>query len=80
MLHWRFPRWHLSTFPVGLAATVAPLNDDDDAIRLPAVVVTIELEVLVFLIWSVLPSSLLDAVSVALTLSKLPEQTLRKRT
>jgi len=47
MLHWRFPRWHLSTFPVGLAATVAPLNDDDDAIRLPAVVVTIELEVLV---------------------------------
>jgi len=61
---------------VGLAATVTLLNDDDDAIGLPVVVVTVELEVRVFLFWFVLPSFLLDAVSVAITLSKLPDRLL----
>ena len=67
---------------MGLAATVtiALLDDDDDAIGSPVVVVTAELEVLVFWFCFVLPSSLLDAVVVALTLGKLREQTFRKRT
>lgn len=65
MLHWRLPRWRLITFPVGLAATVALLDDDGDAIGLPVAVVTVELEVFVFWFWFVLPSSLLDAVAVA---------------
>ena len=82
MLHWIFPRWRLITFPVGLAATVAValLDDGGDAIRSPVVVVTAELEVLVFWLCFVLPSSLLDAIAVALTLGKLREQTFRKRT
>lgn len=65
MLHWRLLRWRLITFPVGLAATVALLDDDGDAIGLPVAVVTVELEVFVFWFWFVLPSSLLDAVAVA---------------
>ena len=82
MLHWRFPRWRVIMFPVGLAATVAValLDDDDDAIGSPVVVVTAELEVLVFWLCFVLLSSLLDAIAVALTLGKLCEQTFRKRT
>lgn len=67
---------------MGLAATVtiALLDDDDDAIGSPVVVVTAELEVLVFWLCFVLLSSLLDAIAVALTLGKLREQTFRKRT
>ena len=82
MLHWRFLRWRLISFPVGLAATVpvALLDDDDDAIGSPVVVVTAEVEVLVFWFCFVLPSSLLDAVAVALTLSKLREHTFRNQT
>ena len=82
MLHWRFLCWRLISFPVGLAATVpvALLDDDDIAIGSPVVVVTAEVEVLVFWFCFVLPSSLLDAVAVALTWSKLREHTFRNQT